>query len=128
MPLVVDLAMGLAASAKSLLLDTINLDDDSVLDDQPDLSIPDSAHSLPDAVQIKFTRGTRGANSFVVRRGSCDVWHARLVTLGGAQLVSWAEKTLATFQKRPRHPNEIIPSAILQVKCNIQYFYRTNRN
>jgi len=80
-PLVDESAIASASSAKPLLLDAFDLDDDAILDDHPDLTIPDAADGPPDAVQIEICCGTRGESSFVVLRGSCNVWHAQLDTL-----------------------------------------------
>ena len=80
-PLVDESATASASSAKPLFLDAFDLDDDSILDDHPDLAIPDAADGPPDAIQIDIHRGTRGESSFVVLRGLCNVWHAQLDTL-----------------------------------------------
>jgi len=80
-PLVDESAIASASSAKPLLLDAFDLDDDAILDDHPDLTIPDAADGPPDTVQIEICCGARGESSFVVLRGSCNVWHAQLDTL-----------------------------------------------
>jgi hypothetical protein len=80
-PLVDESSIGSASSAKPLLLDALDLDNDAVLDDHTDLTIPDAADSSPDAVQIEICRGRQGESSFVVLRVSCIVRHVQLHTL-----------------------------------------------
>ena len=125
-PLVDETAIASASSVKPLLLDAFDLDDDPVLDDHPDLTIPNAADGLPDAVQIEICCGTRGESSFVVLRGSCNVWHTQLDTLARR-----TDSFGRGFHQRLiisllRNPAQIIPAAILLVKTNILNLDRIN--
>jgi hypothetical protein len=46
-----------ARSAKPLLLDALDLDDQAILDDQPDLAEPDAPDGLANLVQIEVAGG-----------------------------------------------------------------------
>jgi hypothetical protein len=45
------------SSAESLLLDALDLDDESILDDHADLAVLDALDGLPDLIQVEIAGG-----------------------------------------------------------------------
>jgi hypothetical protein len=70
-----------------LLLDALDLDDDAVLNDHPNLAVPDAFDGEPDLVQVDGGNGSGGRRSakglVLILSGKRLLRHTHLTTIAG---------------------------------------------
>jgi hypothetical protein len=66
---------------ESLLLDSLNLDDNSILDDHADFTVADALNGCPNVIQIQIAGGRGWDGSSIIKSGKSLLRHIHLATV-----------------------------------------------